>query len=285
MKVFISYAREDEKTAARLYADLQRTGAEPWLDRESLLPGKDWERAIRKAIKGSSFFLALISENSVGKRGYVQKELRTALEYLDEFPPDSIYVIPVRLDDTEPQHERLAKLHWVDLFLSYEEGLAKICASLGLDAPEKVRNEGDQPPVSAPRAKEGIPDDVLNVMREEARADYPDDFSTQRYVIQNQTRAWHQLQEFSPEGIPDEISENILNLAQDQHPNDFSTQIYVARNQANAWHQLQRLNSDDVPDDVFQRIKENAAADHPGDYSTQVYVIKSQLNSWKQINS
>lgn len=31
--------------------------------------------------------------NSVGKRGYIQKELKLALNILDEFPPEDIYVL------------------------------------------------------------------------------------------------------------------------------------------------------------------------------------------------
>lgn len=283
MTVFISYAKEDEEIATKLYGDLQRLDADPWIDQEDLLPGQDWERAIQKAIKGSSFFLALLSQNSVGKRGYVQKELRTALDYLEQFPPDDIFVIPVRLDESEPQHERLARLHWVDLFPSYNEGLAKICRSMELEPPPAE----EMPPQStaqAPPSDQSMPDDVVNLIRENAKAQHPDDFSTQRYVIQNQTKAWEQLQDFSPEDLPEEITEAILTAARDDHPNDFSTQIYVARKEVDAWRQIRTLTSEEVPANVIHRIKQKAASDHPGDYSTQFYVIIKELAAWKQMN-
>jgi hypothetical protein len=38
-------------------------------------------------------FLALLSQNSVTKRGYVQKELSEALDILDEFPSSEIFII------------------------------------------------------------------------------------------------------------------------------------------------------------------------------------------------
>ena len=125
-KLFISYAREDREAVARLYRDLQARGLEPWLDSVDLLPGVDWKSAIAEAIESSSHFIALLSSTSVGKRGYVQKELRKALDVLEEFPADQIFVIPVRIDDCTPTHRRLKDLNWVDLFPSYDEGLERI---------------------------------------------------------------------------------------------------------------------------------------------------------------
>ena len=129
---FISYAHEDSDIATRLYADLRELGAEPWLDKKDLLAGQNWQDAIRKAIRECSHFIALISTSSVNKRGYVQKELRLALEILEEFPPSEIFVIPVRRHEVQPSHEALTRIHWVDLFPSYEEGLRALAKSLAL---------------------------------------------------------------------------------------------------------------------------------------------------------
>src|SRR5215469_11878604 len=57
-KVFISYAREDFNKAKRLYNDLRAAAVDPWLDRESILPGQKWKGAIRSAIKTSRYFVA-----------------------------------------------------------------------------------------------------------------------------------------------------------------------------------------------------------------------------------
>lgn len=49
-----------------------------------------------------------------------------ALDMLDMFPFEDIFVIPVRLDECEPPYEKIKNLQWVDLFPSYEAGLSKI---------------------------------------------------------------------------------------------------------------------------------------------------------------
>jgi len=127
---FISYAREDLAIASKLYEDLCALGTEPWMDKKDLLGGQNWRMAIRRAVRESSHFIALLSSNSVSKRGYVQKELREAISVLEEFPPDEIFVIPLRLENVEPTHEALKDLHWIDLFPSYEEGLRELAKSL-----------------------------------------------------------------------------------------------------------------------------------------------------------
>jgi len=129
---FISYAHEDREIASKLYEDLRALGAEPWLDKNDLLGGQDWQETIRRAVRECSHFIALLSSNSVSKRGFVQKELRQAIATLEEFPPGEIFVIPVRLESTEPTHEALKKLHWIDLFPSYDSGLQQLARSLDL---------------------------------------------------------------------------------------------------------------------------------------------------------
>jgi hypothetical protein len=133
-QIFISYAREDVEAARRLYRDLKNAELNPWLDEEVLLPGQNWKSAIRKAIKESRFFIALLSSNSVKKRGYVQRELKEALDVLLEFPKSAIYVIPARLDDNETDDERLLEIHRVDLFPDWEKGLKKILQAIRVEA-------------------------------------------------------------------------------------------------------------------------------------------------------
>ncbi len=129
-KVFISYAREDYDSAKRVYSELQYRGFGVWLDRESLLPGQDWQAAIEKAIRESDCFIALLSTGAVKKRGYVQKEIRQALDVLDQIPEHHVYLIPARLDDCQPSHRSLLRIHWVDLFPNWSTGMEKILRTL-----------------------------------------------------------------------------------------------------------------------------------------------------------
>lgn len=131
-KVFISYAKENLVAARRLYDELSQLGAKPWLDVENLLPGQSWKLAIEEAIKKSDFIIFLLSPESVNKRGFVQKELKYAIDVLDEFPVGDIYIIPVRLSECQPRHSRIRDLQWVDLFPDWGKAITKISKTLEL---------------------------------------------------------------------------------------------------------------------------------------------------------
>ena len=143
MNVFISYAREDKKSAKRLYDCLQlQNGVQPWLDSEQLLPGVAWEDEIMKAMRQCHLIVLLLSSKSVTKEGYVQKEIREALDRLASFPPGRIFVVPARLHECSPDHQQLRKLHWVDLFPDWDEGFARIV--------KVIERERPSPPVLKP---------------------------------------------------------------------------------------------------------------------------------------
>ncbi len=142
-RIFISYTRKDKEAATRFYNGLRSAGLDPWIDIECLRPGENWKNAIKQAIRGSQYFLALISKNSVNKRGYVQKEINEALEVLDEFPDNDIFLIPVRLDECEPSQGRLNDLHRVDMFPNWDNGFARVLTTLQSDGSKSVVTQPD----------------------------------------------------------------------------------------------------------------------------------------------
>jgi hypothetical protein len=59
--------------------------------------------------------LACLSRNSTSKIGFVQKEIKYALDVADEQPEGSIFVIPLKLEQCNVP-DRLAKWHWINYF-------------------------------------------------------------------------------------------------------------------------------------------------------------------------
>jgi len=102
----------------------------PWLDVEALLAGQVWREEIIKAINHSHYFIAILSSNSVERRGYVQKELKE--DILDKISYSKVFVIPVRLDDCKVTHRKINVLHIVDLFPDWKQGFEKILRAMGI---------------------------------------------------------------------------------------------------------------------------------------------------------
>ena len=126
-QIFLSYARPDEGKVKNLYQKLSDAGFKPWMDKKDILPGEIWQSCIQKAIEHSDFFLACLSPNSINRRGFLQREIKDALDIWQEMLEDDIYLIPVRLEDCEAP-ESLRKFQWVNLF--EEDGWTRLVKSI-----------------------------------------------------------------------------------------------------------------------------------------------------------
>jgi hypothetical protein len=132
LRVFLCHASQDKPIVRELYQRLLAEGwIDPWLDEEKLLPGQDWDMEIEKAVESADAVIVCLSNNSVTKEGYVQKELRFVLDIALEKPEGTIFVIPLRLDDCLVPR-RLKNWHRADYFPVEFRGIAftRVLASL-----------------------------------------------------------------------------------------------------------------------------------------------------------
>jgi len=113
--IFLCHAKEDIDHVKKLYQKLEKANYQPWLDEIYILPGQNWDYEIKQALKKATFILICLSEQSVVKRGYVNKEIKWALDRQDEMLTSDILIIPVKLTPCELPYS-LESLQSVDLF-------------------------------------------------------------------------------------------------------------------------------------------------------------------------
>jgi hypothetical protein len=128
-RVFVAYVVEDLVRARRLCEALRVEGCSPWLDKDELLPGQNWPRAIQRAIECSDVFLACFSTHAIAKPGQFQSELRYALDCAQRLPLDATFLIPVRLEACSVP-ERLAQIQYVDLFPDWDRGVHRLARAI-----------------------------------------------------------------------------------------------------------------------------------------------------------
>jgi outer membrane protein assembly factor BamD (BamD/ComL family) len=131
LKVFLCHASFDKPAVRALYQRLVAEGVDAWLDQEKLLPGQDWQVEIPRAVHDADVVVICLSKNSVTKEGYVQKEIKFALDLADEKPEGTIFLIPARLEVCDLP-TRLGRWQWVDLFEN--DGFIRLLRSLKLRA-------------------------------------------------------------------------------------------------------------------------------------------------------
>jgi Tol biopolymer transport system component len=121
IRVFLCHASQDKPAVRELYQRLKKEGwIDPWLDEEKLTLGQHWTSAIEDALDAADVVVIFLSQNSVQKEGFVQRELNYAWEISLEKPRNVIFLIPFRLDNCEvPRY--LRSRQWGDYFEDEKE--------------------------------------------------------------------------------------------------------------------------------------------------------------------
>jgi DNA segregation ATPase FtsK/SpoIIIE, S-DNA-T family len=115
LRIFLCHAVGDKPVVRELHRRLTAGGFAPWLDEEDLLPGQDWQVEILKAVRKADVVIVCLSRTSINKEGYVQKEIKDALDVADKKPDDTIFIIPLKLEECAVP-ERLRRWQWVNQF-------------------------------------------------------------------------------------------------------------------------------------------------------------------------
>lgn len=127
MSIFISYAKEDIAFARELYVALDAAGLRPWMDKppaphhaKGLIPGENWRLRLEKEIRSAERAILLLSNTSIAKVGYVQREFRLALDVMASMPVNARFVVPLLIEDCRPPELvvgsiSLADLQWTSL--------------------------------------------------------------------------------------------------------------------------------------------------------------------------
>jgi hypothetical protein len=111
--IFFSYASEDRDRVMSIHAYVDELGYNTWIDRINLVGGQDWDLEISTAIEQAAIGLVFLSNKSVEKTGYVNKEIKRILDKMDMMPEGKVFMIPIRLDDC-PIPRRLSKWQVLD---------------------------------------------------------------------------------------------------------------------------------------------------------------------------
>lgn len=146
LHVFLCHASQDKPVVRELYQRFLAEGwIDPWLDEEKLLPGQDWDMEIEKALRAIDAVIVCLSTNSVDKEGYIQHEIRLVLRAASYKPDNTIFLIPIRLNDCAIPM-RMELQHYVDFFPSAREEWAyqRLSQALQSRLGQIIKRESDE---------------------------------------------------------------------------------------------------------------------------------------------
>jgi len=169
LQIFLCHASADKPIVRELYRRLKiEKFGDIWLDEENLLPGQDWKIEIEKAVESADVVIVCLSDNSVTKEGFIQKELRIVLDIADEKPEETIFVIPLRLNECEVPR-RLKNWQYVDYFPEGQKEIAygKLLQSLDIRYEEVLGKETEEKVIVEATKPESVEDSNQLIERQE----------------------------------------------------------------------------------------------------------------------
>lgn len=106
--VFLSHNHADKPFVRKLAQDLESHGVRCWLDEAEMKIGDSLIQKIREGIDNVSYFLVVLSPNSI-KAPWVVNELDVAMNH--QINGKDIKVLPIMLKDCDPPGFLIGKLY------------------------------------------------------------------------------------------------------------------------------------------------------------------------------
>jgi tetratricopeptide (TPR) repeat protein len=145
MRLFISYAHDDEAQVEQLVDILREGGHDPWFD-DHLMPGQDWKARLNREIEAADAFVYTLTSHSV-KSEWCRWELARAVELGKP-------VIPVLLVEGTAIPNALGHYQYADFSEgATPESVARLMGGLMQVAVRIPRKEAPR----APRNPRGVP--------------------------------------------------------------------------------------------------------------------------------
>lgn len=130
IKVFISYSRADKAFASDLVLGLAACGFAPYIDRQDIAAGEDWEKRLAGLISEADSVVYVISPDSLGSENCAE-EFRQAIALRKRVLP----VVWRTVDDAKapPEMKRLNYIFFTGEGRTFAAGLADLAAALRTD--------------------------------------------------------------------------------------------------------------------------------------------------------
>ncbi|WP_430233401.1 toll/interleukin-1 receptor domain-containing protein [Nitrosomonas communis] len=140
-RVFISYAREDNDLAIKVFDTLQKSGFEPWCDKESLTGGDLWNERIQEELNATDFILVLYTPVLCAKiDSYVNKEINLARQRA--LNVRGSFLIPLQTAEIAPENRIHELSGYQEMSLrpaNFDEDISKVISTMRRDYQRRLR--------------------------------------------------------------------------------------------------------------------------------------------------
>jgi hypothetical protein len=116
LRVLVCYPTQDRARAKEIFEKLKFVGwIEPRFGEEKTQTAREWEKIIRRSVRGTDVILLCLSNASILQAGFHQPGFADALNWVMRRDVGKVLIIPVRFDDAIPPL-RFQLWRWLDYF-------------------------------------------------------------------------------------------------------------------------------------------------------------------------
>ncbi|MBT9520267.1 MAG: TIR domain-containing protein [Dechloromonas sp.] len=151
--LFVSYAQSDSEVVdsfvdlLRRELEMRQVGLDIWMDRRSLKPGEQWDRAIHDAVMNSRGMLVFVSPAAM-KSNWVRNELLAAAA------DNTRLIVPVIIGHVEDMPKVLAERQWLDISSARfdKDAMHSLANRLASDIRQWLQRNQDKAPLQEDEA-------------------------------------------------------------------------------------------------------------------------------------
>ena len=131
-----------------------------------------------------------------------------------------------------------------------------------------------------------VPKHIEDKIRQIYAEKYPDNFSMQKTLINDQLESYRFMQDWkSAKGVPQDIFNKIKRIYAEKYPFNFSMQKTLVKDQVESYVFIKSYTSaPGLPQDVFNRIKKKYQSRYPYNFSMQKTLVKDQVQSYIELH-
>lgn len=129
------------------------------------------------------------------------------------------------------------------------------------------------------------PESAKSIALKKARDEYPDDFTMQEYIYNEQIQDYNDLHNLIKRIGRTKALEPVIKRILFEYSDDFSMQRHEINEQVEAESKLKQIASYIEKSPELKRTFSNIRQEYPDDFSMQYYEMEQQISSFRKINS
>lgn len=122
-----------------------------------------------------------------------------------------------------------------------------------------------------------IPEQIMNEIVDNAKADWPDDKDMQNYIIKSEIDAYRKFEKIDFSGISEKIRDTILAESKDNYYGNWEERVEFIEEEISALREIENISKDTIDKQLLDKLKKDASAQNEYSFTAQLEFIQDKI--------